>query len=201
MGTIAESTVDGLRVSLKFFEDIFIPAYWMLRPSKYDPNSGLWVWTPNYSGDDEGEGETEGEGEEGGQDEGDRFEMEIGSEIRFRVKSINFTRITNTAKGVQATTFTTARLEPSKSNPANGADGALGQPGTVRKRSTSLDLSDTSKIPASMHITASICEDGLGLTSWWTAPEQGGEDEGEYQEEEEDYGEEECQEEAEEEHS
>jgi hypothetical protein len=40
----------------------------------------------------------------------------------------------------------------------------------VRKRSSSVDLSD-SNIPPCMHITASICEDGLGLVSWWANQE------------------------------
>ena len=40
-----------------------------------------------------------------------------------------------------------------------------------------------SNLPASMNIVASICEDGLGLTSWWTSGE--GEEEDEEEEEEE----------------
>eukprot|EP00568_Trieres_chinensis_P016392 CAMPEP_0183321686 /NCGR_PEP_ID=MMETSP0160_2-20130417/69510_1 /TAXON_ID=2839 ORGANISM="Odontella Sinensis, Strain Grunow 1884" /NCGR_SAMPLE_ID=MMETSP0160_2 /ASSEMBLY_ACC=CAM_ASM_000250 /LENGTH=118 /DNA_ID=CAMNT_0025488671 /DNA_START=204 /DNA_END=557 /DNA_ORIENTATION=+ len=32
LGTVSESTEEGVRVSLGFFEDVFVPAYWMLRP-------------------------------------------------------------------------------------------------------------------------------------------------------------------------
>lgn len=195
VGVISESSREGLRVSLgDWFHDIFIPAYWMLRPSRYDDVSGLWVWTQ--------------EGEEGEED-GEGFEMELGSEIRFKVKAINFTQVTNTIKGVQATTTSTkgtsrlpggsAVFGTSGSNAASSAgskdstkpavDGGViakkedggHQQSPVRKRSSSVDLSDSSKIPASMHITASICEDGLGLVSWWSYPEEE-EEEGEEEE-------------------
>jgi len=183
VGCISESSEEGLRVSLgDWFHDIFIPAYWMLSPSRYVEDTGLWVWTQ--------------EGEEDG-DSG--FEMELGAEIRFKVKSINFTQVTNTIKGVQcSTTSTDLKL------PKAGAKSAFGGKGTkvptstdtviaksedgkpVRKRSSSVDLTDSSKIPASMHIAASICEDGLGLVSWWSYQEE---------EEEEEEGEEEGEEE------
>jgi DNA-directed RNA polymerase III subunit RPC8 len=104
----------------EFFDDIFIPAYWMLRPSHFEHDKKIWVWTPQY-GDDDGEKsenqpgdatkiknelesddnvEIQGEvdpnvdgGDEGNGEDENRFEMEIGAEIRFRVKSINFTQV------------------------------------------------------------------------------------------------------------
>uniref|UniRef100_A0A7S2EJI0 RNA polymerase III subunit Rpc25 domain-containing protein n=2 Tax=Ditylum brightwellii TaxID=49249 RepID=A0A7S2EJI0_9STRA len=188
LGTITESTEEGIRISMGFFEDVFIPAYWMLRPSHYNNDTGLWVWTPNYNeGGDEGE--EEGGEEEAAADENNQFEMEIGSEVRFKVKSINFTQVTDTAKGVQATTTTTAHQPNAASvvapKPKSGQDSS-GDNAPVRKRSTSVDLSDAKKVPASMHIVASICEDGLGLTSWWASPgeEEDGEEEERVKEEE-----------------
>uniref|UniRef100_A0A7S1D3G6 RNA polymerase III subunit Rpc25 domain-containing protein n=1 Tax=Cyclophora tenuis TaxID=216820 RepID=A0A7S1D3G6_CYCTE len=218
IGSIVKSTEEGIQVSLGFFEDIFVPAYWMLRPSHYEQESGLWVWTPNYDDDEAGEepgdeagGEAEvkdesavadiegvkaepGEGEEEvkGEEEGDenaedggdeenRFEMHIGAEIRFKVKSINFTQVTNTAKGVQATTTTTSHSIPTprKVERTLSVGSAADSSGRVRKRSTSVDLSDADQVPASMSIIASICEDGLGLTSWWeNNEEEEGEEEG-----------------------
>jgi DNA-directed RNA polymerase III subunit RPC8 len=175
VGTVQSSTSEGLQVSLGFFDNIFIPAYWMLRPSHYETETGLWVWTPTYDEDDEEE---------------NRFEMDIGVEIRFRVKSINFTRVINTAKGVQATTTTTSQqsMQPTmeRSLSVGSADGASLPDRPVRKRSTSVDLSESSQIPASMHIVASICEDGLGLTSWWTS---GDDDDDDAEEEEVEEGE------------
>jgi len=190
VGVISESNEEGLRVSLgDWFHDIFIPAYWMLRPSRYDEESGFWVWTQ--------------EGEEGEDAEG--FEMELGSEIRFKVKAINFTQITDTIKGVQATTTSTkgtsrlpggstvfgAKAPPSSTDATKpAADGVIPKkedgeqtPVPVRKRSSSVDMSDSPKIPASMHITASICEDGLGLVNWWSYPEEEEEEEEEGEEE------------------
>jgi DNA-directed RNA polymerase III subunit RPC8 len=200
LGTVLKSTEEGIRVTLGgFFDDIFVPGYWMLRPSHYDRHAKLWVWVPpNY--DEEGEGEeqikdkpdTAGEGgdddnkeEKEGDDVEERFEVEIGSEIRFRVKALNFTQVTNTAKGLQATTTTTSggsglfpggagggdKSQRKRSISAGGGgaepDSTLDKP--VRKRSLSFDLTDDEKLPASFHIVASICEDGLGLTSWWAA--------------------------------
>lgn len=49
----------------------------------------------------------------------------------------------------------------------------------VRKRSLSVEISDSQQAPASMHIVASICEDGLGLITWWTGQ---GEEEGDEEE-------------------
>ena len=188
VGTVAESTEEGVRVSLGFFEDVWIPGPRMQKPSHYEKESGLWVWTPNYGDDQQQQEESNGvKSEEGEGSEDERFEIEIGAQIRFKVKSINFTRVTNTVKGVQATTTTTRHstsaasvertLSGAKSSKAD-VDEEMDMP--VRKRSSSVDLSDSQKVPASMHITASICEEGLGLTSWWnTSEEEEEEEEGE----------------------
>ncbi|KAL7551475.1 hypothetical protein ACHAWF_014660, partial [Thalassiosira exigua] len=211
VGTVKESHESGVTVSVGgFFDHVFIPAYWMLNPSKYDERTGLWVWTPKYD-DDEGGGdeaggegatraaikteegaegtaeEADGDGEEGGEEEEDRFDIEIGSEIRFKVKAVNFTRITKTMKGVQATTTTTSHAPARPGFDLNGSKGGGGgakrpgengdddggkggggdekEEGAVRRRSSSADLSDSAKRPAPMQIVGSICEDGLGLTS------------------------------------
>jgi DNA-directed RNA polymerase subunit E'/Rpb7 len=179
-----------------FFYDIFIPAYWMLRPTEFDPSKGVWVWMPQYEPDEPPE----------------RYEMDIGAEIRFKVKGINFTQITNTAKGVQATmSSTTSRQLPSGgatmdpiSRSTNTDAGGGNHASTtsvngnnnhdnndyrpVRKRSSSFDTTEISH-PACMTITGSICEDGLGLVSWWSS---GDEPEEEPMEEEKDEEEEEI---------
>ncbi len=197
VGVIDSCTDEGIYVRMgEFFYDIFIPAYWMLRPSAFDKESGLWVWTPDY-GEDEGGGE--GADEDGADEEGgaQKFEMQIGSDIRFKVKSLDFTRVTNTAKGMQATRTSTSAKHPqfpkrsASASEGGGMDGDddIIDVGPVRKRSSSVDLSESEKIPASMHITASICEDGLGLVSWWSNQEsdEEGEEEGEEEGAEGDY--------------
>jgi DNA-directed RNA polymerase III subunit RPC8 len=77
--------------------------------------------------------------------------------------------VTNTAKGVQATTTTTAQSAPQSDRARALSTGSADGEQPVRKRSSSFDLSDSQKFPASMQIVASICEDGLGLTSWWAS--------------------------------
>lgn len=217
IGTVVESNEEGIRVSLgEFFENVHIPAYWMLRPSHYDPETSLWVWTPQYDDDDD---DDNGQGDDP-EENANRFEMYIGAEIRFKVKAINFTQVTNTAKGVQATTTTTSastnKISPSApldnhpssstttstthknndvtsssenqmNNNNNNSSSMDNRP--VRKRSSSVDLSDANSIPATMHITASICEDGLGLTSWWQSPAEEDEAEEENEEDAEGYNE------------
>jgi len=211
LGTIVKSTPEGIQVSLgNFFHDVFIPAYWMLRPSKYNETLGLWVWSPDYGNDDDEDEDDEDEDDEDedetkemedasdvkmeedvtetvktegnveqseeethdnkNKNNGDHFEMEIGAEIRFKIKSIHFTQVTNTAKGVQATTTTTAHSqELPKESEENTQEPSKAR--SIRKRSLSVEISDISNLPASMNIVASICEDGLGLTSWWTSGE------------------------------
>jgi DNA-directed RNA polymerase subunit E'/Rpb7 len=251
VGVVISSHGGGVTVSVGgFFDQVFIPAYWMLNPSSYDEDSGLWVWTPNY--DDEGGKDDGGHGDvaeavgvsgewsdgmvkreedtdevdemmhEADKDAADggggvhtedkergggwtteddamsnRYVIEIGSEIRFKVKAVNFTRITTTMKGVQATTTTTTTTShASSSDPTYGPNGSGGPKspssaeygnngnGTVdgngngvaddddhgaavRRRSSSADLSDAANHPAPMQIVGSICEDGLGLIGWW----------------------------------
>ena len=183
-GRIIKSTPEGIQVSLGFFDDITIPPYWMLRPSKYEARSGLWVWTPSYEEEkgnsEEGKMSEEVDSEAQQQQDDNRYEMEIGAEIRFKVKSINFTQVTNTAKGMQATTTTTAQATAIHPEMTRSADGATAPDSTnsqqpVRKRSISVDLTESQNMPSSMHVVASICDDGLGLTSWWEE-EEGDED-------------------------
>jgi DNA-directed RNA polymerase III subunit RPC8 len=152
LGTIRKSTPEGVSVSLGFFQDIFIPAYWMLNPSRYEESTGLWVWTPTFDEEEQEPDIGTIKTEEEPQDD-ERYEMYLGAPIRFKVKSIQFTQITNTAKGMQAT-----QTNPQEEYMSNGR----------RQRSSSVGLLDETKAPpAAMQIVASICEDGLGLTSWW----------------------------------
>jgi DNA-directed RNA polymerase III subunit RPC8 len=266
LGRISKSTSEGIHVSLGFFDNIFVPAYWMLRPSRHEESTGLWVWEPDYSDHEDNEqaggggggssrndnsktaakGDSSdnaeelkqravnvkmedgaehdaigarkdsesgnGTGDPGGAGAGavengeqanddNRFEMEIGSEIRFKVKSIHFAQVTTTAKGMQAFVTSTDKqprgnsggVGPVGSNSGGGAhldtaslSSSMSHPPNdrlVRKRSSSVGLDETQKPPSTMKIMASICEDGLGLTSWWA-----GEAEEEEEEEEEEQG-------------
>lgn len=215
LGRITRSTVEGIHVSLGFFEDIFVPAYWMLRPSSFEERTGVWVWTPQYEdveGTGAGEGGTSnpvneskvkaevGEKTTSSVNVGDvenRYEMPHGAQIRFKVKSINFTQVTDTAKGRQATTTTTAHSHNSMLGLSTGGsavatveDNNIPSPVSAntshaenspllpvrRRRSSSVGIDETQDPPPAMHIVASICEDGLGLTSWWTGGDEDDED-------------------------
>lgn len=201
VGAIERSNADGIHVSLGFFNDIFIPAYWMLNPSYYDADTGLWVWTPQYDDDgnaiDDGGKEstdkanavecivTKADPESGlsdkeAEDTTNRYEMEIGSEIRFKVKAINFTQITNTAKGMQATTISMGSTNSARSSSDKGMGRQASSSNTddkiqplQRRRSSSVSVVDeVHALPSTMQIIGSICEDGLGLTSWWTSSQE-----------------------------
>jgi DNA-directed RNA polymerase III subunit RPC8 len=110
------------------------------------------------------------------------------TQIRFRVRTINFTRVTTTAKGITATTTsethsssvggiiaTSAGVSAAASGggpgEADSSSAALldlpGVPPVRRKRSTSFDLDKEQEAPSAMQIIGCINEDGLGLTAWW----------------------------------
>lgn len=116
---------------MNFFDDIFIPSYLLQQPAEFNEKELNWEW--KY-GDD-------------------LFVMEPKEEIRFRVRTINFTRVTTSAKGIQSTTTT----ECQSNNDTTGL---------TRRRSSSMGVSEDA-VPAAMQIIGSINEDGLGLVSWW----------------------------------
>jgi DNA-directed RNA polymerase III subunit RPC8 len=163
IGRIVGSNARGIQISIGFFDKIYVPAYWMLRPSTYEADTGLWVWTPAY--DEEGEEEDEENNKKDDTIESTtdteiiRYEMPIGSVVRFKVKALQFARITQTAKGRQATTTRTTSSEVTN-------DGGSGSH-AVRRRSSSVGVDDHKAPPPPMKIMASLCEDGLGLVSWW----------------------------------
>lgn len=202
VGTIIDSTESGITVSVGFFAAIFVPVYWMLNPSVYE--NGVWVWIPAYDNEDEDDDDMDTvDNADANQNDDDndngnitivkkanatdlepqRYEMNIGTEIRFRVKSINFTRVTATAKGMQAVTSSTVSSPPHPSsaslssfnNRSSSTDhhreelsSDVGSGHPLRRRSSSVGLDEKDFcVPSAMHIVASICEDGLGLTSWW----------------------------------
>jgi len=161
VGTIIHSDEKGIRVSLDFFDDIFIPNYLLPQPSEYDQRAKLWVW--KYEGSEEGGIFT------------------LHEQIRFRIESIGFTQIETTMSGRQATMNSTENSSSSKNGETssyfNGVDmrGVHGlgkqviEGQQVRQRSTSIDLSkevSTATDPPCMQITASVNDHGLGLVCW-----------------------------------
>ena len=149
VGKVLSSNEEGIRVSLEFFEDILIPSYHLHSPAEY--KDGLWAW--NY-GDSPDSG----------------FVFRLGATIRVKVRSINFTKYTSTAKGVEATTvseFHSTQNSSSdglhRSSNVDSADSA--EPGLIRRRSSSITNEDIHTVP--MQVICSANEDGLGLVEWW----------------------------------
>ncbi|GKE25604.1 DNA-directed RNA polymerase III subunit RPC8, partial [Tanacetum coccineum] len=74
---LKESNRNGLRLTLRFFDDIYIPELLMPEPSRFEPdvdhkNQGIWTWVYN-----------------------DKVEYYIDGqdEIRFRVQNVKFPAI------------------------------------------------------------------------------------------------------------
>lgn len=163
-GRILSSSREGVIVSLGFFEDILIPHYLLQQPASYDPMKNQWVW--NYDADS------------------DAFSMDKGEEVRFKVKTINFTTITNTVKERRTSIVSETRdlkrltgAPGSSSGSISGmADQSLSEPLTRRRASSSVGINDPKGVPGSstekpdppaMQLIATVQEDGLGLLSWW----------------------------------
>eukprot|EP00903_Cladosiphon_okamuranus_P019376 g17816.t1 len=178
-GKVSCCNKQGIKVSLDFFENASIPKDLLQSPSVF--TRGEWVWSypdPDAEEDEEGKGEG---GENGGgaaeEDEEATFTLTLHDEVRFRVRTLEFTQVTSTAAGrLQATTVSTARGAGSTSGGVavgvvggrgGGAAGNGTEPPVVRERGTSVDLTDVEEAPSAMTITGSMNEEGLGLVSWW----------------------------------
>lgn len=151
-GRVISSNRDGLKVSMGFFDDISIPSAFLQEPSEYNPSTGLWKW--NYEGDAD-------------------FVLKAGDDVRFKVRTITFTGITSSAKGITATTTSESNVAPLlKSNDAINVSKAAGAEGSgtaplVRRRSSSMDISAEDDLPVPMQIVGSMNDYGLGSPAWW----------------------------------
>eukprot|EP00752_Nemacystus_decipiens_P003713 g3422.t1 len=176
-GKVSCCNKQGIKVSLDFFENASIPKDLLQSPSVF--TRGEWVWSypdPDADEGEEGKGAGGADHESGGEEEEEgSFSLALHDEVRFRVRTLEFTQVTSTAAGrLQATTVSTARG-------AGGASGGVGvvagrggsaagngtEPPIVRERGTSVDLTDVEEAPSAMTITGSMNEEGLGLVSWW----------------------------------
>ncbi|CAM9208006.1 unnamed protein product [Ectocarpus sp. 12 AP-2014] len=176
IGKVSSCTKQGIKVSLDFFENASIPKDLLQSPSVFA--RGEWLWSYPDPDAEDGEGDGEGGGSKGGEGSGaendDSFSLTLHDEVRFRVRTLEFTQVTSTATGsLQATTVSTARGAAGASGGGagggrgGGAAGNGGQPPVVRERGTSVDLTDVEEAPSAMTITGSMNEEGLGLLSWW----------------------------------
>lgn len=90
-------------------------------------------------------------------------------QIRFRIREINFTGLTTSAKGVTATVTSesheTKTVKTEKMLGGNAA--AVAVPTTVRRRSSSMGLASDDEVPSAMQLVGCINDFGLGLVAWW----------------------------------
>lgn len=136
VATVTSSNAEGLVASLDFFDDVAIPASLLPQPSTYNDELRLWTWR---------------------WDEQTQLAIEPGLDIRIRVKSVRFTKVTAHDRGLQATTTEVA----DKKSQLHG-----------RRRSSSVDLDSAAPIPSAMHVVGAINETGLGPVEWWTEDDE-----------------------------
>lgn len=155
VGKISESTKDGLKVTLDFFENITIPSYLFPTPSTFNASTSTWTW--KY-------------GEEMDQQD---FVLDNGEEVRFRVKTISFTGTKATAKGIQTMISTETHISQGAGT-ATAVAGKIADiqkeipPALLRKRSSSIgNIEESLIVSPPMVVIGSINEDGLGMVSWW----------------------------------
>eukprot|EP01036_Dinobryon_divergens_P030335 gene30335-39564_t len=148
-GRVTESSATGLRVSLEFFEDVLVPSAMLQEPSHFLPSvssssaggqGGMWVW--KY-GDEQDEGAEARAVSKGEHNNDQRFVIEKGDEIRFKVRVVSF----NAASALAASS--------SLSTPAGGSKG-------IEPASTPLSAA----VPV-MEVVGCTNDFGLGLISWW----------------------------------
>jgi len=151
VGKVTKSSKEGLHLSVEFFDEIFVPSSLLQSPSVYNPSTGLWIW--KY-----------------GENQDMDFEMGLGEEIRFKVRSISFTGLINSAKGITATTTSEERDDAVRNadhqTTSHEFSTASGVP-AIRRRSSSVGLHPEEEKPSAMQVIGAINDFGLGLISWW----------------------------------
>jgi DNA-directed RNA polymerase III subunit RPC8 len=171
VGRVISSNKESVKVSLDFFDDIIIPHTQLQHPSTFNPMTSLWVW--KYEA-----GAAENENENG-DPVFNEFPLNIGDEVRFKVRTISFTELTASAKGLTATTTTESRDLPKASDssiikPSSSSVGGNSVDTTVlqgvpliRRRSSSMGVSSDEEMPSAMQIIGSMNDFGLGSLTWW----------------------------------
>ena len=171
-GKVLSMSQHGLKVSLEFFENVFVPGYKLQEPSRFDASMGTWIWSPESPEDD-------ASGEAAADEPDVPFDIQRGDKVRLKVESVRFTRTMQHPNGTTMQTTETG-------NAAYGDQDS--QASGRRQRSSSVDIAADAHDPArselmpAMEVMGSMNEYGLGNVTWWTG-EGEGEGEGEGQDE------------------
>ncbi|EKU21415.1 DNA-directed RNA polymerase III subunit RPC8 [Nannochloropsis gaditana CCMP526] len=159
VGRVKQCSENGIKISLGFFDDIFVPSYLLQTPSEFDPRENVWVWS--YSSDEPGEPAV-------------RYPMEVDEFIRFRVRSVNFTHTKYSGSGGSGAVGGLGNVATGPvgtvGNPVNPKveveGGGLGQVRRPRSDTLTGDESVGGPLPP-MQLLGTTNEDGLGMLAWW----------------------------------
>ena len=155
-GKVLTMSPHGVKVSLGFFDNVFVPGYKLQEPSRYDATTRAWIWSPDSPDDPSGEATEEAEVP---------FDIQLGDKVRFKVESVRFTRTMQHPHGT--TMQTTETGNAAYGNPDSRASSS-------RQRSSSVDIAADAHDPArselmpAMEVVGSMNEYGLGNCTWWT---------------------------------
>ncbi|PLW31591.1 hypothetical protein PCANC_16227 [Puccinia coronata f. sp. avenae] len=152
IGTVKSTSPAGVRVSLKFFDDIYIPLRSLQTPSAYDPSLNEFFWASEYS-DPEMASSMPADLLSCGEEQ--RLYMQIGQPIRIRIEQEHFLDV--------------SPKEAPKA-PAPSPDGA--EANSVEEQ---LRKEREEGIPP-YSLIASCDGPGLGIIAWWQSEEDGQQD-------------------------
>ena len=144
VGRISSSSSDAIRVSMGFFDDIFILPHLLPSPCAFDYQEQAWFWLLDPASDAHVADPLLSAPEE-------RMYLDIGETIRFAIESDEF-----------------YDLEP---GPAVG-EGKLGETPNHVGNIPGAPGSKGSTASSAYRIVATIAGQGLGLVSWWAGAEQ-----------------------------
>lgn len=143
VGKILSSNKDGIRVTLEFFDEIFIPASNMMEDTVYLEDLNYWCW--NY--DDK------------------EYSMEAGQDIRFRVQTITFTKPTSQRQQQEQLLLLQQQAMTIGENQQQ--DAIVKRTVLPRHEHGNDSIPIQPPTAALMEIIATINDFGLGLTTWW----------------------------------
>ncbi|PWN91178.1 hypothetical protein FA10DRAFT_249354 [Acaromyces ingoldii] len=157
VGRVKSSDPEGLRLTMGFFDDVFVPREHLPEPSGYDHSEALWFWLwepsdPRLYDDPLGSSKE------------DRLYIDTGAVVRFLVESDLFEEpeppgpASWGAKGAAAAAAAAAK----------SSAGAI--PGEVGQVNMAEELSSNKASP--YRIKASISAQGFGPVGWWAGAQQ-----------------------------
>lgn len=117
IATIVHSDRDGIRLSIGFFHDIFVPADGLQDPSHFHAQDSVWCWYPESTGTDTPKAEDAAA-------EQSVLPMLVGEHVRFMVDSVVFPEHPETAEYA-------AQLDPLHGGTPSGAFAPMVVVGTV----------------------------------------------------------------------